>query len=186
LQNVRRDEDLMQAAAVHKAAMVPFPAKRTRGGTLVTDALARLCADLGVRIIPVSVRRHAFETTAGPTLQRLLDDHGAGHLCIVLRCIVESTGNETELRSETIWAISDIVLARPDWVDRGLDLLEAFDAIDLKALRLRAKGILPRHIARVVLGVLLWARLRVALGEDAPDCVRVPPPPGLQEVRDIP
>jgi hypothetical protein len=176
----------MRAAVAQNASVVRFPAKRTGRATLVTDALVRLCADLGVRIIPVSVSRHAYETTAGPTLQRLLNEHGDGHLVIVLRAIVESVGNETELRAETIWALSGIVLARPDWVDRGLEFLEAFDSIDLKALRLRAKGILRAHGARVVLGVLLWERLRMAFGEAAPDCVMVRPPPALQEVRDIP
>jgi hypothetical protein len=103
-----------------------------------------------------------------------------------LRAITESEGNATELRAETIYAISDCILARPDWEKRGLAFLEAFDAMDLKALRLRAKGILPKHKARVVLGVLIWERLRQAFGEAAPDCVRMPPPVVQPEVWDIP
>lgn len=116
-----------------------------------------------------------METHARAALQRLLDKHGAGHVSLTIKAITE-TGNETELTAETIWAISDVILARPDWVERGLEFLEAFDAIDLKALLKRAKRILPAHGARFVLGVLLWERLREAFGEGAPTCVRVSGP----------
>ena len=132
-----------------------------------------VCRDLGIQIIPTNVRAKPLQTHARACIQQVIQNSGDGHARFVLRCIIESEGNETELRSETIWAVSDVVLARPDWADRGLEFLEAFDAIDLKALRLRAKRILPRWPARVVLGVLLWERLRLAMGEEAPDCSRL-------------
>jgi hypothetical protein len=152
--------------------VVRFPRKGDARPQISPDALAALCEALEIEILPTSInRRRPGQTHAGNVMLRILRKHGAGHLTIVLRCIVE-TGNAAELRAETIWAISDCILARPDWEKRGLAFLEAFDAIDLRALRQRAKGILPRHGARVVLGVLLWERLREAFGEAAPDCVR--------------
>jgi hypothetical protein len=166
--------------------VVAFPARRAPKPKPDPNALARLCEALEIEIVPTAARRKPMQSHAGAAMQRLLDSHGAGHLTIVLRAIIESVGNETELRAETIWAISDCVLARHDWVDRGLEFLEAFDSIDLKALRLRAKGVLPAHGARAVLGVLLWERLRQAFGEAAPDCIRVPAPMVQPEVRDIP
>jgi hypothetical protein len=138
------------------------------------DALARLCKALEIEILPTCVNRsRPGQTHAGNVMLRIMRNHGAGHLTVVLRAIIESEGNATKLRAETIWAISDCILARPDWERQGLAFLEAFDAIDLKDLRKRAKAILPRHGARVVLGVLLWERLREAFGEVAPDCVRL-------------
>jgi hypothetical protein len=142
-----------------RGRVVRFPAKRPGRPKAAPVALATLLGGFGVRILPTKERPGPLETDAAATLQRILDKHGADHLCIVLRCIVETTGNETELR-----AISECVLTRPDWVERGLSFLEAFDAIDLKALRKRAKGILPDHGARAVLGVLLWQRLDTTLG----------------------
>jgi hypothetical protein len=102
---------------------------------------SELCRDLGIEILPTNIGRdRPQQTHAGRTIETLIENHGAGHTTIVLRTIVESSGNETELRAETIWAVSDIIIGRPDWEARGLAFIEAFDDIDLKALRAKAKG----------------------------------------------
>lgn len=163
-------------APPQRGHVVRFPRKRTAKPARDPDALARLCSALEIEILPTHKNRNKpLQTHAGAALARILQTHGPGHLTFCLRAIIESAGNERELRAETIWAISDVVLARRDWADRGLEFIEAFDAIDLKALRKSAKGILPAHGARVVLGVLLWERLREAFGEAAPDCRRDQP-----------
>lgn len=131
-------------------------------------ALADVCEAVGITIINNNIRALPMQTKAKETIRRLIDSHGAGHAIITLRAIVESDGNERELRSETIWAVSDCILARPDWAGRGLEFIEAFDSIDLRALRRQAKDILPEHRARIVLGVLLWERLQRALGGNVP------------------
>jgi hypothetical protein len=152
-----------------RACVVRFPSKRAAKPARDPDALARLCEALQIEILPTCKNRNQpLQTHAGAVMARILKKHGAGHLTFCLRAIIESAGNETELRAETIWAVHDVVLARRDWADRGLAFLEAFDAIDLKALRFRAKHILPSHGARVVMGVLLWEALRCAFGEAPP------------------
>jgi hypothetical protein len=119
-----------------------------------------LCRDLEIEMLPTHIRRDRDrQTHAGRTIETLIENYGAGHATITLRAIVESIGNETELRSETIWAISDIVIARPDWPNRGLAYIEAFDDIDLKALRAKAKAIRIPCPSRFLLGVLLHERL---------------------------
>lgn len=99
---------------------------------------------LGIKVLdaalhsPTSVRpKHCF---CMPTLQKVVR-HGEDHLTIVLRLIVETKGNATELWAATITAISELLLAMPWLVERGLDLFDAFDLIDLSALRRRAKAI---------------------------------------------
>lgn len=99
---------------------------------------------LGIKVLdaalhsPTSVRpKHCF---CMPTLQKVVR-HGEAHLTIVLRLIVETKGNATELWAATITAISELLLAMPWLVERGLDLFDAFDLIDLSALRRRAKAI---------------------------------------------
>jgi hypothetical protein len=70
-----------------------------------------------------------------------------------LRTIVESEGNQAELIADIIGAISDIVLRHPRWVDLGLQWLEAFDQINLAAIRRAAKaaGAHPLHSAVMTL-----------------------------------
>jgi hypothetical protein len=124
------------------------------------QAAIDLCRDLDIEMLPTNVRRdRERQTHAGRTIETLIANYGAGHATITLRAIVESIGNEWELRSETIWAVSDVVRARPDWPNRGLEFIEAFDAINLKALRVKAKGIRIPCPSRFLLGVLLHERL---------------------------
>jgi len=99
---------------------------------------------LGIKVLdaslhsPTSVRpKHCF---CLPTLQKVVR-HGEDHLTIVLRLIVETNGNATELWAATITAISELLLAMPWLVERGLDMFDEFDRIDLAALRRRAKAI---------------------------------------------
>lgn len=130
----------------------------------------RLCANAGVRIVPTKHRRGPRETHARRTLTKLARDHGDGHVLFVLRTIVDSRDNASELWSETILAISDIVLQRSDLAGRGLAFIEAFDALPLRDLRLRAKaiGVAP---TRQALSVLLTAGVEeyfAALDRPAP------------------
>lgn len=99
---------------------------------------------LGVKVLdaslhsPTSIRpKHCF---CMPTLQKVVR-HGEEHLTMVLRLIVETKGNATELWAATITAISELLLAMPWLEQRGLDLFDQFDRIDLAALRRRAKAI---------------------------------------------
>lgn len=99
---------------------------------------------LGIKVLdaslhsPTSVRpKHCY---CMPTLQKVAR-HGEPHLTIVLRLIVETRDNATELWAATITAISELLLAMPWLVERGLWLFEAFDMLDLGLLRRHAKRI---------------------------------------------
>jgi hypothetical protein len=123
------------------------------------QAATELCRVLEIEILPTNIRRRPMQTHAGGIIEWLIRKHGLGHATITLRAIVESIGNETEVREETICAISDIILARPDWANRGVAFIEAFDDIDLKAMRAKAKALKIPCPSRFRLGVLLHEQL---------------------------
>lgn len=107
---------------------------------------------LGIKVLdawehsPTMVRpKHCF---CMPTLQKVVQ-HGEPHLTIVLRLIVETKDNATELWAATITAVSELLLSMPWLVDRGLGLFDAFDRIDLAALRRRAKAIRAINLQEV-------------------------------------
>lgn len=120
------------------------------------DALAD---QLGIRIIPCRRRRRAsHETHARGALKLIVAEHGEGHLVTVIRCIRQTNGNQWELWSETLLAISDVLAMRPDWRDAGGALLDAFDQIPLQELRSAAVACRPWPVRHTMRG-MLFSRL---------------------------
>jgi hypothetical protein len=126
-------------------------------------AARSLCRQIGVKIVPTKAKRGPMQTHAGATIERLIRSHGAGHTIIVLRSIVESAGNESELRAETITAVSNIIRAHARWPALGLAFIEAFDGVDLRLIRNIAKesGVRP---LRDAIATMLFLQLGEMLG----------------------
>ncbi|MDA4844099.1 hypothetical protein [Hoeflea poritis] len=99
--------------------------------------------------------RRPGECFSPGTLRRIGRALGEAHLALVLRLIVETDGNALELYADTLSAISSLLEHHPELIERGSELFEAFDKIDLAALRRHAHamecGLPPAHIMRVLL-----------------------------------
>lgn len=123
----------------------------------------RLCDQLGIKIVPYRKRRRPRQTHARQVMRRIVLKHGEGHLLFVLRAILWSRNNTAELWSETILAVSDIVLDFPEWADaRAGDFMGAFDTIELAEIRRQAlTG--RRFSKRSRIYILLVMALRDAL-----------------------
>lgn len=106
--------------------------------TRAKGKLDALLDGLGIRLVPVHRRRQAAESHARGTCHELRNAHGDGHLLFVLRLIRQTKGNRDALWSETIGAVSDVLISRPQWQERASDLFAALDTIDLNALRREA------------------------------------------------
>jgi hypothetical protein len=123
--------------------------------------VATICSEFEITVTPCSQRRTGggvLETCASSTLQRILRDWGEAHLREVLLSISESAGNERALIAPVLWAVSDILLAHPNWF--GSDWLDAMDKIDLTALhenvKLNRKAVQPRY----AIAALLFERMK--------------------------
>jgi len=132
----------------------------------MTDRVREICADLEIEIIGPYQNQGPGQTRAEQTLQRILHDHGEGHLILVLRTIMESENNKGELVAPTIWAISDLILAHPEWADKGLAWLEAFDRIDLPGIRHDAKGNRNAARPRAAICTMIFKKLLPIFGEE--------------------
>lgn len=93
---------------------------------------------LGIKLVPVYRRRAAAQSHARGTMWEILNEYGTGHLVFTLRCIKQTKGNRDALWSETIGAVSDVLVQRPDWAERASELFSAMDGIDLNETRRRA------------------------------------------------
>lgn len=69
----------------------------------------------------------------------MLRRYGYAHTKLVLLSIAETKNNARELVAPTIWAVSDLVAAHPQWAERASDWLAAFDKVDLGQLCAFAK-----------------------------------------------
>lgn len=129
-----------------------------------------VCAEVGIKIIRPG-RRSAtsdLETCAERTIEKLIERHGAGHARFVLRTIGETEGNAEELVAFTIEAVSRLVLAHPEWADRGLEWFEAFDRIDLKAIREQCRKVVRFVPMADGIGTIVFDRLLDLLGDPTP------------------
>jgi hypothetical protein len=126
--------------------------------------LDALLDGLGIRIVPVYRRRAAAQSHARGTLHEIRNTYGDGHLVFTLRCIRQTKNNRDELWSETIGAISDILIQRPDWAERAGDVLDAFDGIPLGVLRGEAVARRPWPV-RATLRTLIYKALETKLDE---------------------
>ncbi|WP_370194393.1 MULTISPECIES: hypothetical protein [Aurantimonas] len=117
---------------------------------------------MGVRLVPVYRRRQNAESHARGTMWEIYNRLGEGHLVTTVRCIRQTGSNKNELWSETIGAVSDVLEQRPRWIERGGALLDAFDTIDLRAMRLQATRLRPWEV-RKTLRAFLFMELRQRL-----------------------
>lgn len=132
-----------------------------------TTPAADICAALGITIVPNSVRRSTLgelECCCERTIDRMISRHGEGHVIFVLKTITETVNNKRELVAPTIEAVSDIALGHPDWAERASEWLDAFDALDLPALRSLARQNLRVVRVREAMAAMIFERLAPTFG----------------------
>lgn len=131
--------------------------------------LDALLDGLGIKLVPVYRRRAAAQSHARGTMHEVRNQYGDGHLIFTLRCIKQTNGNRDELWSETIGAMSDVLIQRPDWAERASELFSALDTIPLQELRRRAVNRRPwpvRATLRSYLYIALEYRLDQTIDRD--------------------
>ncbi|WP_246660456.1 hypothetical protein [Nitratireductor sp. XY-223] len=138
------------------ARPTPDSDRKARAHRCDIHKVARQC---GVRLFNGG---RVYKKARGPgecfspgTLRRIGRASGEAHLALVLRLIVESEGNATELYADTLSAVSSLLEHHPELIERGSALFDAFDSIDLAAVRRRAQmmdcGLPAAHVMRVLL-----------------------------------
>ncbi len=129
----------------------------------MSGAALKLFDDLDVRFVPTKHRCGPMETHAVNIVDRTIRQHGLPHATLTLRTIVESDGNQDALVADIIEAVSDIIRFHPRWSNLGLELLGAFDKIDLIELRRKVKAAKVQPL-RVGISTLICVELEKILG----------------------
>lgn len=134
----------------------------------MSPELASICERLDVRVVPNerSRVRAVGETCAEKAMERLLEKHGAGHLTIILKSIVETENNGRQLVAPVIYAVSDIVLAYPEWTATTA-WLDALDQADLAEMWIKAKANRRAAKPRPAISTMLFNHLKATLEPEA-------------------
>jgi len=152
-----------------------------RGPPFPCDAF-EVAGQCGIRILKPD--QHYAAASRGrvcfcpKTLKMIGRAHGADHLRLVLRLIVESDGNASELQMETVIAVSNVVLS--NLVEIRADL---FDDVDLGAMRAWAQLVKPRNCSTVA--ALTSALLLIFAGPDIVLPAPAEPDPAEERRREI-
>lgn len=109
-------------------------------------------------------------------LQKLIRYRGEQHATLVIRTVIESEGNELALIEPVISAVSDVMKRRPEWPEKGVAWIEAFDGISLLQLveTMRGLEIFREESLGTYLAVAIESRL-LKLFAEAPAPEITPP-----------
>lgn len=126
-----------------------------------TGNIHRVIRPLGIKLIdaadhsPTMDRRKVC--VCRRTLSKIIATHGEGHLSLVLKLIVQSEGNATELYADTILAVSGLISSFPE-IEAMPTLFDWMDELDLHEMRWRAKDsrVYPVHKALQTLLVVYF------------------------------
>ncbi|RWM28485.1 hypothetical protein [Mesorhizobium sp.] len=141
----------------------------------------KVAEQCGIKILKPDLKRPGEQprTCFCPkTLKMIGRAHGADHLRLVLRLIVESEGNAGELQMETIIAVSNLVMS--GFVEIRADL---FDDINLGELRAWAQAVKPRRCSTVA--AMTSALLLIFAGPDIVLPTPAEPDPAEERRREI-
>jgi hypothetical protein len=132
----------------------------------------------------VALEAPPVDEGARARLARSLDRHGAPHVTLLIRTILESEGNAAALVEPVIGAVSSVMVFNPEWANRGLAWIEAFDNVPLMALLQSIIDLCifqPEEI-RNYMFLALRARLRKAF--EPPEPPKLKPPRKVKRPRD--
>lgn len=91
-----------------------------------------ICAEYEIEIIPGNVYPLPGQTRAVATMCQILAKYGEGHFRLVMTTLGETRGNNALIDQVTLWAVSDLIRACPEWVEeRTSEWLQWWDEIPL-------------------------------------------------------
>jgi hypothetical protein len=91
-----------------------------------------ICAEYEVEIVPGNVFPMPGQTRAIATMCQILAKYGEGHFRLVMTTLSETRGNNALIDQASLWAVSDLIRACPEWVEqRASEWLEWWDRIPL-------------------------------------------------------
>ncbi|MER8959322.1 hypothetical protein [Mesorhizobium sp. M0701] len=131
---------------------------------MIDPRVQALCDEFSVRIVPKSAYPDPGETRAVATLHKIISRHGVGHARLVMTTLAETENNKLALEASAFGAASDLIRAKPEWVEDASKWLAVWDATpvgELQALTHDLRGFVSM---RGALAGLIYERMWRAFG----------------------
>lgn len=119
---VRKVDKVVPAEPILQGIRWPSVAEKQAAAKYAADVLPGLLKDL---------EAPSINDAARDKLERLIVWRGRAAVTLLIRTIIESEGNENALIEPAIDAVAAVMAQRPDWPERGLAWIEAFDRVSL-------------------------------------------------------
>lgn len=122
----------MSTARKKAEVAIPAPILASANDNSLEARVRAICAEYDVEIVPRNVFPQPGQTRAVVTMCRILSRHGEGHYRLVMTTLSETRGNNALIDEMSLWAVSDLVRACPEWVEqRTSEWLDWWDRIPL-------------------------------------------------------
>jgi hypothetical protein len=131
---------------------------------MIDQRVQALCDEFDVTIVPKSAYPAPGETRAVGTLQKIISRHGMEHARLVMTTLSETENNKVALEGAAFGAASDLIRAKPKWVENTDNWYAVWDRCpvgELQALTHELRGFVSMRSA---LAGLIYERMWRAYG----------------------
>lgn len=134
----------------------------------MTDRIASIAAEYGVRLIGKSRYPEPGETRAVGTMERILSRYGEDHFRLVMTTLAETENNHACIDESSLWAASDMIRHWKVTIEEDASAwLAVWDAMQLGEMQFLAHQLRGKVPARFALGGMIHERLVRVFGEKA-------------------
>ena len=130
----------------------------------IPPVVQSLCQEFDVEIVGKSAYPGPGQTRAVGTLAKIIGRHGVEHARLVMTTLAETGNNKASLDGAALGAASDLIRAKPEWVEDAGKWLATWDRCpvgELQALTYDLRGYVSMRSA---LAGLIYERLWRAYG----------------------
>ena len=134
----------------------------------MTDRIASIAAEYGVKLIGKSRYPEPGETRAVKTMERILNRQGEAHFRMVMTTLAETENNHACIDESRLWAASDLIRHWRATIEADASAwLAVWDKLPLGELQFLAYQLRGKVPARFALGGMIHERLVRVFGEKA-------------------
>lgn len=130
---------------------------------MIDPRVQALCDEFDVTIIDKS-RPGPSQTRAVGTLSKIITRHGMEYARLVMSTLAETENNKLSLEAAAFGAASDLIRAKPEWVEDASKWLAVGDATPVGELQALAYDLRGHVSIRGALAGLMYERLWRAFG----------------------
>jgi hypothetical protein len=133
----------------------------------VDPRVQALCDEFGIEIIDKSRYPGPGETRAVGTLSKIITRHGVEHARLVMTTLTETENNKRALEAAAFGATSDLIRARPEWLEDSDLWYKAWDKCPVGELQALTHDLRGYASLRGALAGLIYERLWRVFGPRA-------------------